>query len=377
MPQKKIMIIGMSPNVGGVETYIMNIFRNIDKTRFELFFPYYDKVAYKEEIEALGGHPLRLEVSRHTPLRYMRYMNDLFHKYQFDAVYYNTCDIMSMDMIVFGKKNGVPIRVIHSHNSSNIIPPNFFHKRTEAWCRKHLDNYATKLLACSEVAGKWMFDGREFEIIKNGIDTKKYQFNSELRRKIRSELHLQNSFVLGFVGSLWEQKNPLFLLDILSRIIVSTPETVLLVVGDGMLRAQMEKKASDLGVSKNVMFLGIRRDVSDLMNAMDRFLLPSNFEGLPFVLVEAQANGLPCITSTNVSEESNITGEVKYIGLDASLDIWAKEIINFELTMERIMYSNLVLSKGYDIKATTEHIESILAYCDYKETYAFIYKKNS
>lgn len=357
MPKKRIMILGMSPKVGGVESYIMNLLRNINHEKYEFYFPFYNEIAYHDELIALGGNLIHMEVSRHNPYKYIKYVGKLFRKYKFDVVYYNTCDIMSMDMVMFGKKFCVPIRIIHSHNSSNIVKPNFLHRCTETWCRKNLDQYATKLLACSDVAGEWMFDGREYEVVNNGIDVKKFSYSQVLREKIQEKLGIRGKLVIGFVGSLWEQKNPIFLLDIFAKVREKRENAVLLIVGTGSLRNDMEKRAKELDVYDDVLFLGVRKDVASIMSAMDRFVLPSKFEGLPFVLVEAQASGLPCITSTNVSQESNLTGEMKFLTLETDLDIWADTVIQQESKFDRREYSGIVQSKGFDILTTVNQVE--------------------
>ena len=358
--KKRIMILGMSPKVGGVESYIMNCLKNIDRSKYEFYFPYYTEIAYREELLELGAKLLKLETTRHNPYHYIKYVNQLFEKIHFNAVYYNTCDIMSMDMIMFGKKHGVPVRIIHSHNSSNIVKPDLFHQFTEKWCRKHLDKYATKLLACSQVAGEWMFDGRSFEIIKNGIDVSKFSFSEHIRLQKRKELGLEGKYVVGFVGSLWEQKNPLFLIDLIQHICKKNSKAVLLVVGDGDLKEEMQNRVQSKGLTDNVSFLGVRSDISQIMCAMDHFVLPSKFEGLPFVLVEAQCSGLPCTTSTNVSKESNITGEVNYLSLDTSLDKWTDVLINTKSLHKREEYPQIISDKGYDIASTVERIDGYL-----------------
>ena len=354
------MVLGMSPHIGGVESYIMNWFRNIDRNKYEFYFPYYKQIAYKEELLALKAILLKLEVTRHNPIKYVHYMNKIFEKYSFDAVYYNTCDIMSMDMIMFGKKQGDPVRIIHSHKSSNIIPPNFLHQITEKWCRKRVDKYATKMLACSQVAGQWMFDGRTFEIVNNGIDVEKFRFNSTARKKMRKILSIEDNLVIGFVGSLWRQKNPIFLIEVFEKILKKREDAILLIVGEGELHKEMEDRVSEYGISHAVRFLGICPNVSELMGAMDRYVLPSIFEGLPFVLVEAQANGLPCITSDNVSRESNITGEVQYASLDETLEFWSDLVLNHQVMEERDKYADIIRNSGFDIVSIVKQIESHL-----------------
>lgn len=359
MSKKKIMVLGMSPNVGGVETYIMNWLRRVDQAKYEFYFPYHKKIAYKEELIKLGGKLIKLEATRHSPIKYYTKLKSIFEQYDFHAVYYNTCDIMSMDMIMMGKKCEVPVRIIHSHNSANINPPNLFHRFTENWCRKHLDQYATHLLACSEIAGNWMFDGRSFEVIKNGIDTNKFKFDEKTRNVIRDKMNLTHKFVVGFVGSLWEQKNPLFLIDVFQEVQKRKENAVLMIVGDGELKGQMQIKVEQACIADKVIFMGVCSNVNEIMSAMDCFLLPSKFEGLPFVLVEAQSNGLPCITSTNVSKESNITGEVCYLALEEELSIWTDSIIGKRMEHSRDKYSTIIKERNYDIVSTVKRLEEI------------------
>lgn len=359
MAKKRILVIGMSPNTGGVESYILNFLRKIDRNKYEFFFPCYEKIAYEEEIINLGGIIIKLSANRHNPIKYINEINLIFKKYNFDVVYFNTCDIMSMDMIMFGKKFNVPIRIIHSHNSSYIYPPNSLHKLTEKWCKKHLNKYSTKLLACSNVAGSWMFDNNKYQIINNGIDVDRFAFSNPTRNRIRYQLKLEKKFVMGFVGSLWEQKNPLFLIDILKNVKEINPESEMLIVGDGILKEQMIYLSKKYRIETAIKFLGKRADIPELMCAMDAFVLPSNFEGLPFVLVEAQASGLKCFTSTNVSTESNITGEVEFLDLSTSPAIWAKKILNTKSLYQREYYANIVKNKGFDINTSVKELEKI------------------
>lgn len=351
---------GLSPNNGGVETYIINLLRHIDREKFKLYFICRGEVAYKNEVLGLGGHLIQTDISRHTPLKYVKFMNGIFDKYRFDAVYYNTCDIMSIDILRFAKKHGVPARIIHSHTSQFWDKPNLPHQITEKWCKDHLDEYATKLLACSETAGKWMYGGRRFEVVNNGIDTDKFAFSPNERRAVRSKLGIENKLAVGFVGRLWKQKNPLFLIDVFSEVLEREANSVLLIVGDGEMRRAMEEKAAGFKIADKVIFLGVRNDIPRLMSAMDRFVLPSIFEGLPFVLVEAQAAGLPCTVSENVSKESNICGEAEYLSLECEKGVWADTIINHKLRGERGEYAEIVREKGYDIKQTVKRIETLL-----------------
>lgn len=358
--KKRILMIGMGFNIGGVESYIINLIRNIDINKYQFYFFYRGKIAYEKEITSLGVKLIPFNVSRHNLIKYTNKVNEIFKKYKFDVVYYNTCDIMSMDMIMFGKKYGVPVRIIHSHNSYNIIQPNLLHKFTERWCRKHLNDYATKLLACSTVAGDWMFEMKNYDVVNNGIKTEKFKFNELIRNNKRKQLKIDGKYVVGFIGRLEEQKNPIFLIDVFAEVYKKRKDAVLLIIGGGSMKEEMVNRANQHKILDVVKFLGVRSDVNQIMSAMDCFLLPSLFEGLPFVLVEAQTNGLPCVVSTDISNESNITGEVKFISRNESAEYWANEVSTIHMNYDRKNYYEIMRSKKFDIQDTVNNVEKYL-----------------
>lgn len=358
--KKKILMIGMGANTGGVESYIINLIRNVDREKYYFYFLYRGKIAYEDEIINLGVELIPVEVSRHNPIKYIKTFDNIFKKYKFDVVYYNTCDIMSMDMIIFGKRYGVPVRIIHSHNSYNIIPPNLLHKFTEKWCRKHINDYSTKLLACSKSAGDWMFEKNNYYVVNNGIKTENFIFNEVIRYEKRKSLDIDKKYVVGFIGRLEEQKNPLFLIEIFVELYKKRNDAILLIIGDGSMKSEIIDMVDKLKVLHAIKFLGVRSDINELMNAMDCFVLPSLFEGLPFVLVEAQTNGLPCIVSKDVSNESNINGEVRFISRNKSAEYWASIISSIKANYDRSEYVKIIRRKQFDIQDTIKSVEKYL-----------------
>lgn len=362
LPKKKILIIGLSPNTGGVETYVINFIRHIDKEKYEI---YYTKrngkpVAYQNELDELRIHYIDFPANRHHYFQYRNEMNRIYEKYQFDVVYFNNCDLVSIDPLYFAYKHDVPVRIMHSHSSENTSKPSkFYHRIMEWWSNKKLDQYATHLFACSEVAGKWMFGNRKFNVINNGIDLKKYAFDAKERERIRTENGISDQLVIGFVGRLSSQKNPLGLLKIFEAIHQKNKSAILWIVGDGELLRDMQSLADELDISTSIKFMGVRQDVSELLNAMDCFLLPSLWEGLPFVLVEAQANGLPCVVSTAVSKEANIGGLIEYVDLRQSSEYWADKVIK-EAKKGRTDVSRKLIEAGYSIEDTVRKISEII-----------------
>lgn len=205
---KKIWMIGITYTAGGVESYIMNILRNISSDEFQFYFPKWNDrcIAYEKEIRSMGNLIVENCPTRHEVGRYFSFYKRLFETYKFDAVYYNTCDIMGIDPLIFAKQAGVPIRIIHSHCSENMFHHTLYHKLSEKWCRANLHKYATSYLACGEQAGKWMFNEHPFTVIKNGVSVERFKFHEEKRVRIRKELEIDSQFVVGFVGRLTPPK---------------------------------------------------------------------------------------------------------------------------------------------------------------------------
>lgn len=203
-----------------------------------------------------------------------------------------------------------------------------------------------------------MFSGAPYQLLKNSIDVSKYKFDSRRRSAIRNELKIpENTFVIGHVGGFREVKNHAFLLDIFAELQKRRNEAKLLLVGDGPLRSEAEQKVKSLGLENNVIFTGVRSDVNELMQAMDVFVFPSLYEGLPLTLVEAQAAGLPCCVSNTVSAEAAVTGNIHFLSLQAEPGSWAEEILLNAENFERCDTTSEIVRAGYDISACAVALE--------------------
>ena len=356
-------MIGVTQTAGGVESYIVNILQYADKEQFKFYFPKRGNalLAYEEEIRSLGGIIIENCPGRHDVKRYFDFYRKLFKEYCFYAVYMNTCDIMSMDELIFAKHAGVPIRIIHSHCSKNMIHQTLYHKLSERWCRANLHKYATHYLACGEQAGEWMFDGHHFTVVQNGISTERFKYNVEKHTEIRKTLGIDAQFVVGFVGRLTPPKKPQFLVDVFCKFAQKQSDVALLIIGDGELRQEIEAKIEHYTLQDKVHLLGVRSDIPDLMCAMDCFCLPSEFEGFPFVLVEAQANGLPCVVSKNVSEECNLTGSMQFVSLDEPLENWVHALKNVAMSLSREQYADVIRDLGYDMATEVQKVEKFMS----------------
>ena len=358
--KKKILIYGMSNNAGGVEAFIKNAYTNLDAQRYELHFCCFEKPGANYDCLVEKGHKVHTVIKgRHNYFAYRRFWNCFFKTNKFDAVINNACDIVSNDLLKFAKKHGVATRILHSHNSGNQVVMNPLHKLEERINKLTLGKYVTHYWACSQIAGEWMFGSRPFTVIKNGIDTSAYMYSPKTRDEY-VQLFDSNKRI-GFVGRLSAQKNPLLAVDAFCEYNKKFPDAKLYFVGEGEIKQQIIHKANALGVGDKVVLLGRRNDVNKLMSFFDCLIMTSDFEGLPFVLVEAQASGLPCVVIDNVSAESKLSDLVTFVKNDAPLSLWADEIKNaLSTNPQREKYCNIVKDKGFDIKTTVRQIDDIL-----------------
>lgn len=333
---------------GGLETMLMNYYRHMDRSRVQFDFLTHrqEKADYDDEIAHLGGKIYHLPRLVPWSMRYRRALNQFFQSHPEYRIVHVHQDCLSSVILKAAQHNGVPVRIAHSHSSSQDkdikYPVKLFYKR-------FIPRYATQLFACGEDAGRWMFGGADFRILQNAIDVSAYQFHPEKRARVRSALRIpEENLVLGHVGRFSPPKNHLFLLDVFSSVHSQNAETTLLLVGDGELRPQIEQKIQDLGLGGSVILTGVRSDVPDLLQAMDLFVFPSLYEGLGIVVVEAQASGLPCIISEHLPSECNITSLVKRIPLRETSSAWANAILNTD-SAERDSLTSEISKAGFDI----------------------------
>ena len=361
----RILQLGMTNNPGGVENFVMNIYRNIDRNKIQFDFLLdhnAPKIAYEDEILSLGGKIYRQYYRRKEFFKKERKSIKYFFKMHPEIkgvhMHANTLNPM-FKVLQVAEKMKIPVRILHSHNSNYMKKPKIKDKIYEMYESKKLKNTVTKLLACSEEAGKWMFKKNKFFVVKNGINVKDFAFDENERKALRKKFSIENKLVIGHIGRMNYQKNPIFILEIFDEIHKMNNDTELLYIGDGELKGEIEKFIKDKNLESSVILMGKCEKVSEYYNVMDAFLFPSRFEGLGIVLLEAQANGIKCYTSNRVPKETNIVGNVSYIELNKSSKEWADFILNNknERTYKNIT-DKFVLS-GYDIKSTVLDIEKM------------------
>lgn len=357
---KKILIFGMTAETGGVESFIMNYVRHMVGKGIEFdFLTYNRRPAFSDEIEKLGGRIIVIPGRGKNPLKCVSAIKRVLAQTEYDAVWSNLCYLSDVLLLKYAKKAGVPVRIIHAHNNANMSGRinGFLHK----YNRKGIGKIATDFWGCSDSAGEFFYpdsirSGEKYRVIPNAIDTEKFAFDGSVREKKRKELGLEDKFVIGNVGRFHFQKNHIFLLEIFKQICLIRQNAVLLLVGDGELREEIEAKIDELELKDKVLLLGRRGDVNELMCAMDAFVLPSLFEGLGIVLIEAQSCGLPCFASANtVPKEAGVTDLLEFIGLNEKAEIWAKKILSTAIT-DRADKSAEVAKAGYDIKESSQKL---------------------
>ena len=343
-------------NRGGLETMLMNYYRHIDRERvqFDFLVHRFERAAYDDEIESLGGIIHRLPRLVPWSPSYLNALNQFFSSHPEYQIVHVHQDCLSSVALKAAKKHGIPVRIAHSHSSSQDKNLKYLIK---LFYKHFIPKYATHLLACGTQAGNWMFSGHPFVILNNAIDASAYSFDPILRQHVRTSLGVSsNIFLVGHVGRFSPPKNHIYLMDIFTELHKKEPNAVLLLVGDGELRQSIEQKVQALGLSDYVIFTGIRSDVNQLMQAMDVFVFPSLYEGLPVTMVEAQAAGLPCFISDKVPPECILTGLVTQIPLEESPEKWTKSIYSVRGSKRTDTYSEITQA-GFDIRKNAAWLE--------------------
>lgn len=341
---------------GGLETMLMNYYRNIDRSKVQFdFLTHRDfKADYDDEILALGGKIFHLPNLNPFGSAYLSKLNQFFKEHTEYKIVHSHLDCMAGIPLKYAKKNGVPVRIAHSHSSNQVKDSKYILK---LFFKRNISKYATQLFACSQVAGKWMFGNKNFSVLNNAIDAEKYVYNTDVRIKIRELFGLkQDEFVVGHIGRFNTSKNHNFLIDIFSEIIKINPRSKLLLVGVGELQDNIRNKVNCLGLSDKVIFAGLRDDVPQVLQAMDIFVLPSLFEGLGIVNIEAQAAGLSCFISDKVPIECKKTKDlVLQVPLDAGAKYWAENILKYAHLQRRNTFEE-IKNAGFDIKENADKL---------------------
>lgn len=344
-------------NRAGQETFLMNILRNIDRERFKFIFlcSLPNVGDYDGEIKSLGGIISHLPINWLQKVKYLNYLGDIYAYYlyfkrnkQYQIFHIHNYHSFTTFLSVLGAKlAGVHTIIVHSHNSN--APHPLLHKLF----RPILNLFKIERYACSQLASDWMFGkNKNVHIVKNGVNLKKFKFSKLERETLRSRLGIsENEFLIGHIGRFNYQKNHTFLIDIFLEIHKICPEAKLLLLGDGELKNDIEDKVYVFNLEQSVLFEGIKSNISEYLSAMDLFLFPSLFEGLPVVLVEAQANGLTSVISNEISKEVVLSNNIYMESLERSPKEWANIVLSHKNDGHEIDVKN-IKKNGYDIQNT-------------------------
>jgi len=358
----------MNGNAGGIDKYLLNFLDSVSNNSLKIDFLTNEiDIKLQKDLSFYGCTLYEISTLKH-PIKQYRQVYDIIKENKYDVTYFNISTAINCIAAIAAQKCKVPVRILHSHasgNDSDSSLKKFILNVMHIMCKLRLYKAANKFLACSKKAGYWLYPKRlvkaeKLQIINNAIDTSLFKYDKEIRNSIRKELCIENEHVIGFVGNFSYQKNIFFLLDVFSIICKQKPNCVLMLAGDGPDFVRAHIKANELNINDKVLFLGRRKDVSSLMQAMDAFVLPSKSEGLGIVGIEAQACGLRCIFSDNVPEEIKVTSNCEFLSLKENKEKWANIIIS-NFYYERKDETDSIKERGYDIKEQQKILQNILS----------------
>lgn len=350
---KRILVIGLSPILGGVETYIYNLVRFSDLKKY-----YYDflivgdkKSVFEDEINKMmndnKNHFYYCPNLKKKYLEGRKWLKEFYNNNKYDYIYLNTCTSAKIQYCYYGIKDGARL-ISHSHNGSGKSKINNY------TFRRMLCKYSKTRLACSDLAGKWLYGNKSFEVIPNGIDVDRFKFDQNSRKIVRKELKIEdNDIIIGHVGRFELQKNHKYFIKLAQKL----PNNYkFLLIGDGNLKDELKNDINDMNLGERFIILPSKSDIEKYYSGMDIFVMPSIFEGLPIVSVEAQANGLTCIFSDNVSRQSNLSNHCYFLALD-NVDKWI-ELIE-KIDFNRYDGKKEITQRKFDVNSTVKKLNSI------------------
>ena len=355
----RVLHILQRMEAGGTQALLMNIYRKIDRTKvqFDFLVVYKEKQFYDDEIEKMGGHVYKLSFREDLNLpKFQKELASFFAKHHEYKIVHCHAYTIGYFCLKAAKKAGIPVRIAHSHSNAAVHDAKLPLKLI---MQKLFTIYSTDLFACSEEAGKFAFKGKKFGIVQNAIDSQKFIADANIREKIRKALRVESKFVVGHVGRMQPEKNHDFLIDVFAEIKKKKSNAELILVGTGPLEEKVKSKVAEKGLSDCVHFLGNRKDMNRIYQAMDVFVFPSLFEGLGIVAIEAQAAGVPIVCSEGLPPETDITPIYRKLLLSDGEEKWANAAL--EMAQNLKAHTNMqqyVIDAGFDMEATAKYMES-------------------
>lgn len=343
-----------SMGMGGIENFIMNAYGSLDKEKYQFDFILQNEEEsfFEKEIKELGGNIYIIPRIEKHPVKHIFELRKILKNNSYIAFHRHTANSIVFIDLMIAKLSHIKNIIVHSHSTSH----------SKEWLNKLfrplLYAFSNSHLACGDAAGKWLYGARNFEVIYNGMPVAKYAYREEKRNEMREKLGFNSGdIVLGHVGRFDEAKNQRFIIEMFKELNKLDKKYKLLLCGDGQLRGELTLYCKENGLDNSVSFLGVRKDVNDVLQAMDAFLFPSKYEGLPLSLIEAQLTALPCFVSKNIPDEALYNKNMLKLGIeDADKEEWCKHIMALPITTEFRSYINEDLYNDYEIKNVTKKL---------------------
>lgn len=348
---KNIIVYGLTDHRGGIESFFLNYGKYLKNINLDFIKVTPNKLSYEKELGNSNIYyvPMRRD---NASLRRSK-IKAIFKQKNYDALWFNSNDLASVDIIKEAKKAGIKC-IGHAHNSrTDKLNRTIRHNVNKLLVSKDFDGK----FACSLSAAKWFYtDYKNATIIYNAIDVKRYLFSDEKRNNIRKKYNIPNEYmVLGDIGRLEKQKNMSYLIDVFEQYHNKNSKSYLMIVGNGSLQSELKEYVSTKNLDRSVIFTGEVNNTDDYLSAFDIFLMPSLYEGLPVTLVEAQAAGLKCIVADNITHEVNISGNVEYLAINKnSIDLWVNRIVKSDNRLDK---GKKLIESVFDISKSADYLE--------------------
>ena len=365
---KRILVCGLVPDIGGLEKIVVDFYNHIDTSEFELEFLLQGPkdVDFSEHFKKLCRNKIvfhRIPKLRPHIKQALKEWDDFFKKnsHRYDILWSNQNALSHLEFLKLAKKYGIEKRIVHAHCAQ----AEHFHRIIHPINRLFVGKYATDFWACGTEALNHFYHGKEREkalVIHNAIEVEKFLYNQEMQAQLRKEYHIpEDCLVVGQVSRLYEkQKNQSFCVKVFSEIVKKEPNSRLVFIGRGDTSFLLNL-AEQYGVADKVIFTGLKTNVGEMLNLLDVFFFPSNFEGLPIVLIEAQANGLPVVTASHLPDAKILENFDNQLSLTDSLEEWADKILSVrysrELDNEKV--KNQIVEADYEIETATRNLEEL------------------
>lgn len=358
---KRLLCLTAGMNAGGAETFLMKVYRRIDRSKYQMdFCVTVPDNYYAEEIESLGGKIFLVPPKSRNPIANFNEIRKIVKENGYDCAVRVCENSLAVLDLLAAKAGGAGRLVMRSSNANSAGTVVRILHRLFSFLPKWVPDVklAPSTMAAEYTFGKGSVARGEAVLLKNGLDVSYFRFDAQIRRNKRAELEVEDRLVVGHVGRFSDQKNHSFLMDVFYEIYQQRSDAVLLLAGKGENQEMIRRKAEELGISDAVHFLGVRSDVNHLLMAMDVFVFPSLYEGMPNTVIEAQATGLPCVIADTITPEADITGLVRYLPLE-SPETWAEEALR-KGTAPRMDTSEMLIENGYDIDSVAREFVRLI-----------------